>query len=169
MDKNREVVIEWKAPSRIYKKRGKEYFSTIAAIVFLLTIVLAIAREFLLIGVIYTFAFFVYVLATVKPEKIKNQFTKKGIRIANSFYRWEELTDFWTEEKHGYTVVHVIMPFRPPGRIILLVDKGNKDEVLKILSKKLVFHEEPIKSWVDRAADWLTSKIKLEKSTSSNK
>jgi hypothetical protein len=163
MEKDYDVLIEWEAPARVYKKRGKEYFSTIAAIVFLLTVVLFFLREFVLIALVFTFAFFTYVLATVKPEKIKNQLTKKGVKVANKFFFWEELTDFWVDEKYGYTITHVVMPLRSPGRVILLIDKGKEKEMLKILSDRLVYHEKPIKSWVDRAADWLTTKVNLDK------
>lgn len=158
-----EILLEWKAPARIFKKRGKEYFSTIAAIVFLLTVILFIAREFILIGVVFTFVFFAYVLATVEPEKIKNQLTKKGVKVADRFYRWEELTDFWVEEKYEFIIAHIVMPLRAPGRVILIADKEREDKMLKHLSEKLVYHEEPIKSWTDRAADWLSAKIHLEK------
>lgn len=156
------VLFEWEAPARIYKKRGKEYFSTIAAIVFLLTVILLILREFLLIGVVFTLAFFAYVLAAVEPPKIKNQLTKKGVRVFKSFFRWEELNDYWMEFRYGYAIVHITMPMRVPGRVILLVDKEQADKVVEVLSDKLVYQETPPKNWIDRAADWLSHKIHLE-------
>lgn len=156
------VLVEWEAPARIYKKRGREYFSTIAAIVFLLTIILLILREFLLIGVVLTLAFFTYVLATVEPPKVKNQLTKKGIRIFKSFFRWEELTAYWIEFKYGYAIIHITMPLRLPGRVILLVEKGRVEKIVEVLSDKLIYYEAPQRNWIDRAANWLSHKVRLE-------
>ena len=165
LDKTQDIIVEWNAPARIFKKRGKDYFSTIAAIVFLLTIILFVAREFLLIGVVLTFAFFAYVLATVEPEKIENKLTKKGVWISDKFYHWEELTDFWIEHKHDSFVYHINMPFRAPGRLILLTDEAVHKKILSVFTKRLVYHEKPIKSRVDRAADWLTAKVRLDRSS----
>ncbi|MBI3342641.1 hypothetical protein HY032_00610, partial [Candidatus Gottesmanbacteria bacterium] len=45
-----EVLLAWTSPSRLFKKRDREYFTNIGAIVFLLTIILVFAREFVLIA-----------------------------------------------------------------------------------------------------------------------
>lgn len=156
------ILCEWDAPVRIFKRQGKEYFSTLLAVVFLFTLAFLFLKEFLLIGLVFTLAFFLYVLGTVKPEKVKNQLTKKGIINGRNFFRWEELTDFWTDKKHGHTIVHIIMPLRMPGRVILLLEKERESEILATLAEKLVYHEHPYKSWVDRAADWLAHRIHYE-------
>lgn len=157
---------KWVAPSRLFKKRGKEYFSTILAIVFLLTVILFILHEWLLIVLVFTFAFFSYVLATVKPDDINHQITTKGIKIDRRYYLWSDLTEFWIENKYGYFVFHISMPLKSPGRIILLIkDTKLKSEVLEFLSEKLIYHEEPQKTWAERAGDWLEQKIQLEKAS----
>ena len=160
------VIQEWVAPSRLFKKRGKEYFSTILAIVVLLSVILFILHEWLLILLVFTFAFFSYVLATVKPEEIKYQIAKKGIKIGSRYYVWSQLTEFWIEQKHEYHVFHITMPLQSPGRVILLIkDIELKNKVLKFLDEKLIYHEEPQKTWAERAGDWLERKIQLEKSS----
>ena len=158
------ILYEWVAPSRLFKKRGKEYFSTILAIVVLLTVILFVLREWLLIWLVFAFAFFSYVLATVKPEDIKYQITKKGIKVVRRYYLWSQLTDFWLEQKYDCYIFHIVMPLRSPGRVILLVkDIKLKNAILKTLGEKLIYHEEPQKSWTERAGDWLERKVQLER------
>jgi len=158
------VIHEWTAPSRLFKKRGKEYFSTILAIVVLLTVILFILNEWLLIWLVFTLAFFTYVLATVKPENIKYQMSKKGIKVGRRYYLWNQLTEFWVEQKHGYRIFYITMPLRSPGRVILLIkDSELEKAVLKTLGEKLLYHEEPQKTWAEKAGDWLERKVQLEK------
>lgn len=160
--KDNSVLFEWEAPSHLYRKRGKDFFSTILAIVFLLAIFFIFLRDFLLVLLILAVAFFIYVITTAKPQVIKNQLTKKGVRLDKKFYLWEELVSFWLEYKDQYTIFHLVMPFRLPGRLILLIEKNKEDKVIDILFDKLVYIEEPEKSWVDRFATWVAHKIRLE-------
>ena len=157
-----QVLVEWQAPARLYRRRGKEYFSTIAAIVFLVIVISFVFREFLLIGVVLTLTFFVYILATVEPPTITNKLTEKGIQIHKRFYRWEELTEYWIEYKLGYALIHIEMPLRFPGRLLLLVKRDQLPQVNKILLEKLIYHDTPKKSWLDRTAEWLIHKVRLD-------
>jgi len=158
------VIHEWTAPSRLFKKRGKEYFSTILAIVVLLTVILFILREWLLIWLVFAFAFFTYVLATVKPEDIMYQISKKGIKIGRHYYLWNQLTEFWIEQNHGYQIFHITMPLKSPGRVILLVKDSQLEKALiKTLGERLLYHDDPQKTWAEKAGDWLEQKVQLEK------
>jgi hypothetical protein len=87
-----KVVLEWTAPARPYKKRSREFYTTILSIAFLLGIILLLLKEFLLIGVIIAFAFLSYVLSTHKPEDVAHQVTTKGIRTDNKLFEWPEFT-----------------------------------------------------------------------------
>jgi predicted DNA-binding transcriptional regulator len=73
-------LYSWTAPSRPFKKRNREFYTTIATLVILLSVILLFAKEFLLIGVILSFGFVSYVLATVPPGKVSHRLTNKGIR-----------------------------------------------------------------------------------------
>src|SRR3989339_1056516 len=90
-----KVIIEWIAPSRPYKVRTREFYTTILSIAFLLGVILLLLKEFLLIGVIMAFAFLSYVLATHKPDTVTHQLTIDGILTDQKLYKWEELTHFW--------------------------------------------------------------------------
>ncbi|MFZ5845394.1 MAG: hypothetical protein ACOY0S_02915 [Patescibacteria group bacterium] len=160
-EKREEVYLEWSSPSRLFKKRDREYFTNIGAIVFLLTVILVFAREFLLIAAVLSIVFLIYVLSTVPPEEVKHRLTNLGIESAGHFYRWETLAEFWLEEQWGQTLL-VIRPILGPRIIILLADQ-DRAHVREIVAKHIPFREQPEKTWVDNAASWLTKKIPLEK------
>jgi len=160
-EKREEVYLEWSSPSRLFKRRDKEYFTNIGAIVFLLSIILVFAREFVLIAAVLSIVFLVYVLSTVPPEEVKHRITNLGIESAGHFYRWEGLSEFWFEAQWGQTLL-VLRPLWQP-RVIILLGSQNQTKVRELISKNIPFRETPEKSWVENAASWLTRKIPLEK------
>jgi hypothetical protein len=160
-EKSREVLLSWTSPSRLFKKRDKEYFTNIGAIVFLLIVILIFAREFLLIAAVVSVVFVIYVLSTVPPEDVEHRITNLGIESAGHYYRWEELFEFWFEEQWGQTMT-IIKPVEGP-RIIILLGRQDKKKVRTLLAEHIPFREVPEKSMIDNAAKWLTEKIPLEK------
>ncbi|MDO8451452.1 MAG: hypothetical protein Q7S76_01135 [bacterium] len=159
--KREEVYAAWDAPSRLFKKRDKEYFTNIGAIVFLLTIILVFAREFLLIAAVLSVVFVVYVLSTVPPEEMHHKITNLGIETGGAFYRWEDIGDFWMEEQWGQHYL-VIRPVLAP-RLIVLLGHQSREKIREYVARHIPFRDKPQRNWVDNAANWLTQKIPLEK------
>jgi len=157
----KEVYLSWSSPSRLFKRRDREYFTNVGAIVFLLIIILVFAREFLLIAAVVSIVFLIYVLSTVPPENVEHRITNLGIESAGHFYRWEQLGEFWFEEQWGQVLLK-LRPIMGPHIIILLADQ-DKAHVRELVAKHIPFREQPEKNWVDNAASWLTKKIPLEK------
>jgi len=158
---NEEVFAQWQSPSRVFKKRDREYFVNIGAIVFLLSVILVFAREFVLIAAVLSIVFLIYVLSTVPPEEVKHRITSQGIESAGRFYRWEELADCWYEQQWGQNLV-VLRPYMT-ARVIILLGDQNKKRIREYISKYIPFRDEPDRTWVDNTARWIAEKIPLEK------
>jgi hypothetical protein len=161
--KHQEILLSWSSPSRLFKKRNKEYFTNIAAIVFLLIVILVFAQEFLLIVAVLSVVFLIYVLSTVPPENVDHKITNLGIESAGHYYRWEELIEFWFEDQWGQSMIIIRHAVGP--RIIILLGDQDKKRVRELLIEHIPFRENPEKTWVDNASKWLTEKIPLEKPT----
>src|SRR5688572_19928345 len=101
-----KTLFSWEAPSRPFRKKGRSYYTTLAIIVTLLTLILLLAREFLLIATLLSLTFVTYVLAFVPPHKIGYRISTQGVVIGEDFYFWHFLDSFWFKEKDGYKVVH---------------------------------------------------------------
>lgn len=160
----RIVYLSWKSPARLFKKRDKDFFRNIAAIVFLLLVILFFAREFPLILAVISITFLVYVFSTVPPEEIEHVVTNKGIETAGKVYKWEELKEFWFEEQWGQEMVTIVPEIGT--RIILLLSTVSKDRITDVLTRFIRLEETPQKTFVDNAATWLSKKIPLEKPAS---
>ena len=151
----------WDSPSRPFKHRDREFYSTIAVIVFLVSLILLFAGQFLLIAVVVSMAFVSYVLASVPPDNVAHRITTHGVHTGTQFFFWEEMGRFWFETKYKHDLLLVeISKF--PGRAIMLVDPAEKMKVRTILTKYLI-QQTPLPTFLDKAADWLQEKVPLEK------
>lgn len=155
-----EVIFDWKAASRPYKKRNKQYYVTIALIVFLVSLILFFAGQFLPIAVVITAAFLAYVLSSVPPQDNHIVITTYGIRVENQIYYWEELGRFWLDEKQDKDVINIELG-RFPHRITLLYNKQDENTIMEVLSEVLLNETPPLTSY-EKASEWLAEKIPLE-------
>jgi len=157
-----KVLLTWQSPSRLFKKKSREHFATIGAIVFLVAIILVFLQEWFLIAVIVSLVFFAYVLSTVKPEEVEHQITNKGIVTNGKNYFWEQLQRFWFEEKDNQAVLSIDGQDRLPIRLVILLSSEKKEEVKKALLQYLP-EDKPEKTWTDKAGEWISRQIPLEK------
>ena len=157
-----KTLLKWEAAVRPFKKRDRDYYTTIAAIVFLLAVILLFLKEFLLIGVIIALAFVAYVLASVEPDKTTHEITTRGVVTAEKAYKWEELTRFWFDKKWKDEILHIDTNLKFPGRLMMLLGGTEKNKVKELLQKQVQF-EVPEKTFMDKSAKWLQEKVPLEK------
>lgn len=158
-----KILLEWSAPSRPYKVRTREFYTTILSIAFLLGVILLLLKEFLLIGVIMAFAFLSYVLSTYKPDDAKHQITTLGIRTDGKLYAWDQLTNFWLKKQWDQEVIICKTVTSLPGVILLVLDHSKREDIINAIGEKIPL-VKPTDSFVDRASKWLGNKIPLETS-----
>jgi len=154
-------LLAWKAPARPFKPRNREYYTTIAAIVFLLAIILLFMREWVLIGVIISMSFVAYVLSSVPPEEIENKITTRGLVSGGKRYDWNLLYRFWFTQKWGNEILNIETKLAFPRRLMFIVDKSAKEKIKSLVEKYLIF-EKPEKTFMDKASAWLQAKVPLE-------
>lgn len=154
-------LLSWKALARPHKTRSRDFYTTIGAIVFLLSIILAFFKEFLAILAAWSVAFFSYTISRTEPETVEHAITTRGIKTSGKKYYWGELARFWIEEKWGEKIL-MIDTFRAfPGRLMMLLGDVPKEKARDILVKKIPY-DKPEATFVDRASKWLQKKVPLE-------
>jgi len=156
-----QILLTWQAPSRIFKKRSRQYFATIVVIGLLISLILLFAGQFLPIAVVLSVVFLVYILSTVPPSTVNHKISNFGIWVENNLYYWEELGRYWYTEKLGQTLFNFEVA-RFPGRITILLGETSRDELESFLSQVLV-NEKPAPTFFDKAADWIEKNIPLDK------
>lgn len=157
-----ETFFTWTAPARPFRKRDRSFFTTVGIIIVLLALISFFAREYILIGVLFAFAFVIYVLAFVPPEDVEYKISTQGITIGDHFYFWTELNSFWFSEKEGNKILNVLTNLRFPGQLIILIKTDHVDEIKKRVARYLPFHEIAPKNLMDSWTASLTKHFPLE-------
>jgi len=156
-----KLLIEWTAPSRPYKRRTREFYTTVGSIAFLIGVILLLLKEFLLIGVIVSFAFLSYVLASHEPDQVSHQITTYGIRTDNKLHEWDTLSSFWIKKEWDQELLICRTKSSFPVIILLVLDPNKKADILKEVGDKIQMIK-PVDTFVDKASQWLSDKIPLE-------
>jgi len=155
-----EMILEWDAPSRPFKKRNRQYHTTVLTIAILLSLILFFAGQVLTIAVVIAVVFLGYVMSTIPPHAITNKITSYGIRSEDNLYYWEELGRFWFDEKHGEKILHVEVG-RFPHRLALLLGQMRADILTEIISEVLL-QQKPALTSTEKFAEWLKKKVPLD-------
>lgn len=155
-------LLKWQSPIRPFKKRDREYYTTIAAIVFLCAVILFFLKEWLLIAVMVSLMFVAYVLATVPPENVSHEINTRGIVTGGKAYKWEDLEFFWFSKKWKDTILHIDTRLNYPARLAMLLGVQKQKDVKRLLEKYIEL-EAPEETLIDRSAKWLSEKVPLEK------
>jgi hypothetical protein len=163
------LMAEWQTDSRVSTQRSKQYYSSLAVIVLLVSLILFFAGQTLLIFVVLAFLFISYVLNSIRAESVIHQITSYGIRYRGErLFYWEQLGRFWIRNNRGVLEVHVEAPSHFGNELILLAPPASADpedltiqDIVDILSRYLIY-EEPIPSQLDRWVLWLQEKFPLE-------
>ncbi len=165
LETDKMTLVRWRAPGRLFKKRDRLFFQTVIALVFLIGLILFLIKEFLLIGVVLALTFVTYVLTTVPPEEIEHQIKVKGFESAGLFTPWEDLSEFWFEEKWGQKLLVLQKKNSAtfPSRIIVLLGNQDPHLIKEKINEYLPFREKPEKNWVDDVANWLHQHLPFEK------
>lgn len=162
LENNVITVLEWSAPGRPFKKRGKQYFLTALLIMLLVEIILFLFSEYLLMMVVLSLVFVAFALAIVPPRDFHYRISSEGITIEDRFFLWKELYDFYFTKKDGYEAVHIRTEAYIPGELILTLGNEPEEKIKKALLPYLSFREYVKPTFMDKAADWLSKNFPLE-------
>lgn len=157
-----ETILTWKSAGRPFKQRNRQFYTTVATIVVLISLILFFAGQMLPIAVVISMAFLYYVLSSVPPQESEKKITTYGIRVDDQLYYWEEMGRFWFDEKYGSPLLQIEI-IRFPGRLTLLLG-GLQEKELEEILREVLIKEKPKDTFFDKAAKWLQEKIPLDNS-----
>lgn len=156
------TLISWKAPSRPYRKKERSYYTTVALLIVLVSMIAFFWGERLLIGALLALGFLVYVLNFTPPQDIEYKVSTQGITIGDHFYHWEELDSFWFSKKEGQNIFNVLTKFRFPGLLMLVMGDTPEEELKTVTARYLPFHEIAPKSTLEKWSESLQKNFPLE-------
>lgn len=156
------TFISWKAASRPYRKKERSYYTTVALLILLVSLIAFLWGERLLIGALLALGFLIYVLNFTPPGEIDYKISTQGIIIGDHFYHWEELDSFWFSEKEGHKILNVLTKFRFPGLLMMVMGDTPEEELKVISARYLPFHEIAPKSTLEKWSESLQKNFPLE-------
>ena len=147
-------LLGWKAASRPFKRRDKQFWTTIIAIAAIFGLILFLVEGVMPVILIISLIFLFYVLSTVEPENIQYSITNKGVKIVGQRTDWEVLTKFWFTRRHDSEILVFEMSVLP-GRLELVILPKDKEKIKTLLTTYLKEEESP-PSNIDRAANYFS-------------
>lgn len=161
---NPQVFFSWKAPLRPYKKRSHIILRFYLAVALLLSLIIFFFGDRILLIPIWSVLFLFYILTVTPPPEVENKITKFGIEAAGVTLRWEILSHFYFGSRFGFTTLTVVGKAPYFYHLYLVVPTQEmKLNLIKLLSERLVYQENPHKSITDKMVDWLSQLIPEDK------
>lgn len=157
-----KTFITWQAPARPYRKKSRSFYTTVAVLVVLISLIALLAGQIMLLGAVLAFVFLVYVLNFTEPHQVSYKITSQGITVEDHFYHWQELDSFWFDQKEGFPILHILTHLKFPGMLILVLEPGMEEKLKRICVKYLPYHEIAPKTFIDRWSDSLQKHFPLE-------
>jgi hypothetical protein len=152
-----KTLFSWTAAARPFKKRDRDFWITIIAIVAISGLILFLVEGFMPVILIISIVFLFYILNTVEPENIEYKITNKGVKVAEKMNNWDTLNRFWFTKRFNSDLL-VFESYTLGGRLELVINSKDKGSIKKELSKYLV-EEEVSPSGFDKATNWFSQKL----------
>jgi hypothetical protein len=158
-----ETLVQWDAPARPFKKRNRQFFSTIIIIAILISLILFFAGQVLPVAVVVSMVFLVYVTAVIPPQNVHYKLTNYGIYIEKEAFSWVYMGRFWFDDKLKQRVLEIEL-HKFPGRLTLVLIEGQtpREKDLENVLLEVLIKEKPELTTYEKIAAWLKDKIPLE-------
>lgn len=158
-----ETLVEWDAPARPFKKRNRQFFSTIIIIAILISLILFFAGQVLPVAVVISVVFLIYVTAVIPPQDVHYKLTNYGIYVEKEAFSWVYMGRFWFDDKLNQRVLEIEL-HKFPGRLTLVLIEGQtpREKDLENVLLEVLIKEKPELTTYEKIAAWLKDKIPLE-------
>lgn len=155
---NPQVLITWHAPLRPYKKRKKQIIRFYLAVALLSSLIVFFFGDRILLIPIWAILFLFYVLTITPPPDVENRVTVFGIESAGITARWETLSFFYFTKRFGFIVLTVVSHAPYFYHVYLVLPNEEiKTQLIQILSQHLIYQEKPVRRFIDKLVDWLST------------
>ena len=158
-----ETILEWSAPGRPFRKRGKQYYLTSLLIVLLIEVILFLFSQYMLMLVVLSLLFVAFALVTIPPHDFRYRISSEGITVEDHFFLWQELYDFYFKKREGIDVAHIRTHSFIPGELTLTLGTISRDQIKSTLLPYLPYREVIRQNFMEKSGDWLTKNFPLEK------
>lgn len=162
VDFEEKTLLRWESAERLYKTRGKEFYSTMVVLAVLISIIMFFIEGIMPVLVIWAIVFVAWAMSKTVPVKAGHEITSLGIRTGGGLYTFPEMLFFWVEEKWGEKVLKVAIARVFPNQLSLIINAVDDLPIRKILTGNGVVFRKPEPNLLDKITRFLGEKIPLE-------
>lgn len=134
-------LFEWEAPDRYEYSFDNKSFIIIIALSLVLILFLAILGKYFLMAALIALLFFIYVVFSTKPEKVKHRITARGIEFGDKLYDWYMLEDFYFTKKKDQNFLLVDTKLRFPPALVMLLDEDDRLAIFLLLQEYVLYKD----------------------------
>jgi len=160
-----ETILEWTAPGRPFRKRGKQYYLTSLLIMLLIEVILFLFSQYMLMLVVLSLVFVAFALVTIPPHDFRYRISSEGVTVEDHFFLWQELYDFYFKKREGIDVVHIRTHSFIPGELTLTLGTIDRENIKSALLPYLPYREVIRQNFMEKSGQWLEKNFPLEKET----
>jgi len=154
-----KILVSWTAYSRPFKRFRKEFYINVGSVAVLFGLILFIIDGLMPAVLVAALYFIFYVFTTIEPQKIEYQITTYGVKFATHRIEWPFLGRYKLAKRFNNEVL-VIETADAPWKVEMVIDSTKKAEIESVISKYLYLNDSP-PTQMDKATDWISSKIKM--------
>lgn len=148
-----ELILQWEALERPFKKRSKKYFWNISLLITLISLILFFAGQYFSILALLSAILLLYIYAVVPPKMVSYYITNYGIRIGDQIYYWQGCKNFWLEKNDEFNLLKIDV-VGAPFRLTLVLDPRFEDQDIEELFENFIPKFQPPKTTSDRLIEW---------------
>lgn len=156
-----KVLYQWSALARPFKRRSREFYVSVMAILSIIGLILFLAEGAMPVILLASLFFLFYILNTVEPPMAKYSITSKGIKIEDNLTPWNSMKRFWIAKNGQYNVL-IVETVSLTGRMEYVVQEADIPAIKKLLSDYIP-EEEALPTAYDKASKWFSSQVPQDK------
>jgi len=160
----RKVFLAWEAvPKAAPVNVDPRYKKMLYIIGGMVAFLLFLMQEFILIMLIASLYFMIYVLNKNPVGKIKYEITSHGMSVNGQLYYWDQLVRFFFSSHFGDEYLAIDLKESLPSRLIVGFNHEDKDKIIENMNKYLPYLEQEPLTFLDKAYKSIVDKFDLEK------
>lgn len=156
----KQLICQWHAPLRAYKKQSKHVLRFYVALATILSVIVFFFQDYIVLMVIWSMLFLFYQLTVTPPPVVTNKITAFGVESGGVQLRWEVLSHFYFTKRFEFEILTLVTqgPY-PFFSYFVIPDQKTKEEVMHVLSEYIMFVPDPPITITDRLINLMSQLI----------
>lgn len=134
-----KILHEWLAPSKVDMARTKQEVAQLVLGAVIIGLIFLLFQEVAVMIVWFAACVMFFIAVFTPPTYIKCQITTLGIKVGTKYYYWEEMIQFWFEERQNMKLLVFRLIWPIDQNIKLLFPTQEEEKILRHTGKFVLF------------------------------